>query len=83
YIDLSAREANISNRYGADHSAAANLRDQMEEIRRNIRSELGRIAGSYRSDYEIARTRQESMERSLAALVSEGQLTNRDRLGLA
>lgn len=83
YIDLSAREANISGRYGADHTAAANLRDQMEEIRRNIRAELGRIAGSYRSDYEIARTRQESMERSLAALVSEGQLTNRDRLGLA
>ncbi|MCS3730586.1 polysaccharide biosynthesis tyrosine autokinase [Bradyrhizobium betae] len=83
YIDLSAREANISGRYGADHAAAANLRDQMEEVRRNIRSELGRIAGSYRSDYEIARTRQESMERSLAALVSEGQLTNRDRLGLA
>ncbi|MGD5575223.1 hypothetical protein QUU09_22505, partial [Xanthomonas citri pv. citri] len=83
YIDLSAREANISGRYGADHTAAANLRDQMEEIRRNIRAELGRISGSYRSDYEIARTRQESMERSLAALVSEGQLTNRDRLGLA
>ncbi|TCU76724.1 succinoglycan biosynthesis transport protein ExoP [Bradyrhizobium sp. R2.2-H] len=83
FIDLSTREANISGRYGADHGAAANLRDQMEEIRRNITAELGRIAGSYRSDYEIARTREESLERALAALVSEGQLTNRDRLGLA
>lgn len=83
YIDLSAREANISSRYGADHAAAANLRDQMEEIRRNIRAELGRIAGSYRSDYEIAKTREENLERSLATLVTEGQTTNRDRLGLA
>lgn len=83
FIDLSTREANISGRYGADHGAAANLRDQMEEIRRNITAELGRIAGSYRSDYEIARAREESLERALAALVSEGQLTNRDRLGLA
>ncbi len=83
YVDLSAREANISARYGADHAAATNLRDQMEEVRRNIRAELGRIAGSYKSDYEIARTREENLERSLAALVSEGQLTNRDRLGLA
>ncbi|MCP3368344.1 polysaccharide biosynthesis tyrosine autokinase [Bradyrhizobium cajani] len=83
YMDLSAREANISGRYGADHAAAANLRDQMEELRRNIRAELGRIAGSYRSDYEIARTREENLERSLATLVSEGQLTNRDKLGLA
>ena len=83
FVDLSTREANISGRYGADHAAAANLRDQMEEIRRNISAELGRIAGSYRSDYEIARAREESLERALAALVSEGQITNRDRLGLA
>ncbi|MBR0858741.1 polysaccharide biosynthesis tyrosine autokinase [Bradyrhizobium liaoningense] len=83
YMDLSAREANISGRYGTDHAAASNLRDQMEELRRNIRAELGRIAGSYRSDYEIARTREENLERSLATLVSEGQLTNRDKLGLA
>lgn len=83
FIDLSAREANISARYGADHDAAGHLRDQMDEIRRNIGAELGRIAGSYRSDYEIAKTREENLERALAALVSEGQLTNRDRLGLA
>jgi succinoglycan biosynthesis transport protein ExoP len=83
YLDLSAREANISARYGADHAAAANLRDQMEEARRNIRAELGRIAGSYKSDYEIAKTREENLEGALASLVSEGQLTNRDRLGLA
>lgn len=83
YMDMSAREANISSRYGADHAAASNLRDQMEEVRRNIRAELGRIAGSYRSDYEIAKTREENLEKSLAALVTEGQTTNRDRLGLA
>ncbi|MFB9269365.1 polysaccharide biosynthesis tyrosine autokinase [Bradyrhizobium erythrophlei] len=83
FLDLSAREANIAARYGADHAAAVNLRDQMAEVRRNIGAELGRIAGSYRSDYEIAKTREENLERSLAGLVSEGQLTNRDRLGLA
>jgi succinoglycan biosynthesis transport protein ExoP len=83
YLDLSAREANISSRYGADHAAAVNLRDQMAELRRNIRAELGRVAGSYKSDFEIAKTRQETLERSLANLVSEGQVTNRDRLGLA
>jgi len=83
YLDLSAREANISGKYGSDHAAAANLRDQMEETRRNIRAELGRIAQSYKSDYEIARTREESLERSIANMVSVGQVTNRDRLGLA
>ncbi|MES2194853.1 MAG: polysaccharide biosynthesis tyrosine autokinase [Pseudomonadota bacterium] len=83
YLDLSAREANISARYGQDHAAAINLRNQMEELRRNIGGELRRIAASYKSDYEIAKTREENLERALASLVTEGQVTNRDRLGLA
>jgi succinoglycan biosynthesis transport protein ExoP len=82
YLDLSAREANWSTRYGRDHLAAINLRDQMEELRRNIAAELGRIAASYQSDYEIAKAREENLVRTLGSLVSEGQVTNRDRLGL-
>jgi succinoglycan biosynthesis transport protein ExoP len=82
YLDLAAREAPLSNRYGRDHLAAINLRDQMEELRRNIGEELGRIAASYKSDYEIAKAREENLDRALAHLVSAGQLTNRDRLGL-
>jgi succinoglycan biosynthesis transport protein ExoP len=83
YLDLSAREANLSGRYGSDHAAAINVRGQMEELRRNIAGELRRIAASYQSEYEIAKTREENLERALAGLVSEGQVTNRDRLGLA
>ena len=83
YLDLSAHEANWSARYGPDHLAAVNLRNQMEELRRNIGAELGRIAASYQSDYEIAKAREENLTRSLADLVSVGQVTNRDRLGLA
>lgn len=82
YLDIAAREANWSSRYGSDHLAAVNLRNQMEELRRNIGAELGRVAASYRSDYEIARTREENLEQAVAGLVSEGQVTNRDRLGL-
>ncbi|WP_207803109.1 Wzz/FepE/Etk N-terminal domain-containing protein [Rhodopseudomonas palustris] len=83
YLDLSGRAANLSARYGADHSAAVNLREQMQELSRNITAELGRIAASYQSDYEIARTREQNLEAELANLVSEGQSTNRDRIGLA
>jgi polysaccharide biosynthesis transport protein len=83
YLDLSAREANWSSRYGRDHLAASNLRDQMEELRRNISAELARIAASYQSDFEIAKTREENLDRDLASLIAEGQATNRDRIGLA
>jgi polysaccharide biosynthesis transport protein len=82
YLDLAAREATLSNRYGRDHLAANNLREQMEELRRSIGEELGRIAASYKSDHEIAKAREENLERTLSYLVSAGQLTNRDRLGL-
>jgi succinoglycan biosynthesis transport protein ExoP len=82
YLELSNREAIWSARYGADHLATVNLRTQMHEIRRSIVDELGRIAESYKSDYEIAKARQEDVERSLAALVADSQSTNRDRLGL-
>ena len=82
YLDLSAREANWSSRYGRDHQAASNLRDQMEELRRNISAELTRVAASYQSDFEIAKTREETLDRDLASLIAEGQATNRDRIGL-
>jgi exopolysaccharide transport family protein len=83
YLDLSAREAMLSTRYGADHSAADNIRGQMAELTKNISGELGRIAASYQSDYEIAKAREENLTRELNSLVSEGRVTNRDRLGLS
>ncbi|MGP8119387.1 MAG: polysaccharide biosynthesis tyrosine autokinase [Xanthobacteraceae bacterium] len=82
YFDLAAREADWTRRYGADHQAVVRVHDQMDELRRSIREELGRIAASYNSDYEIAKAREESLERKVASLVTEGQVTNRDRLGL-
>ncbi len=82
YLDLAAREADWSKRYGPNHEAAVNARNQMAELSRSIRDELARIAAGYKSDYEIAKTREESLERKVAGLIAEGQLTNRDRLGL-
>ena len=82
YLDLSAREAIWAGRYGSNHLAAVSLRNQMQELRRSILDELGRIAESYKSDFEIAKARQEATEQNLTSLVAESQSTNRDRLGL-
>ena len=82
YLDMAAKEAIWSARYGSNHLAAVNLRTQMAELRRSIRDEVGRIAESYKSDYEIAKARMEGLERELQKLVSNSQTTNRDRLGL-
>jgi succinoglycan biosynthesis transport protein ExoP len=82
YLDIAAKEAIWSVRYGVNHLATVNLRTQMTELRRSIQDELNRIAQSYKSDYEIAKTRAEGLEHSLEGLVANSQVVNRDRLGL-
>ena len=82
YLDMAAKEAIWSARYGSNHLAAVNLRTQMAELRRSILDELGRIAQGYKSDNEIAKSRVDALERNLQSLVAESQVTNRDRLGL-
>jgi succinoglycan biosynthesis transport protein ExoP len=82
YLDLAARESDWSKRYGQNHLAAVNLRNQMDEIRRSILDELHRIAETYKSDYEIAKSREDSVQKSLAEIVSQSQTTNEAQITL-
>ncbi|MCA1411024.1 polysaccharide biosynthesis tyrosine autokinase [Bradyrhizobium sp. NBAIM20] len=82
YVDMASKESIWSAKYGRDHLAAVNLRSQMAEIKKNIRDELRRIQESYKSDYDIAMTREESIKSSLANVVSESQLTNQAQVQL-
>lgn len=82
FLDLSAREADWSARYGSAHTATINLRNQMREIQRSIADEVKRIAQTYRSDYEIARARESSLEASLSALVGQAAVTGQAQIKL-
>jgi polysaccharide biosynthesis transport protein len=82
YLDASRREAEWSSRYGALHSAAINLRNEMRQIKASIDSELQRIAATFRSDYEIAKTREETLQRDLNLLIQQSAETNQDRVAL-
>ncbi|MGY3473985.1 polysaccharide biosynthesis tyrosine autokinase [Bradyrhizobium ottawaense] len=82
YVDMASKESIWSGKYGHDHLAAVNLRNQMAEIKRNITAELKRIQESYKSEYDIAMTREESIKSSLANAVSESQLTNQAQVQL-
>src|ERR1700743_137415 len=73
YLDMAAKEAIWSARYGPNHLATINLRTQMNELRRSILDELGRIAQGYKSDYEIAKSRVEGLERNLQSVVATSQ----------
>jgi polysaccharide biosynthesis transport protein len=82
YLDISAREADWSARYGREHLAAVNLRNQMAEIRKSIDDELRRIAETYKSDYEIAKSREEAVQKGLDNIVSQSNQTNQAQITL-
>jgi succinoglycan biosynthesis transport protein ExoP len=82
YLDLRKREAELSVKYGRQHLVVVNLRNEMLELQRSILAELKRIADSYRSDYEIAKSREESIKNSLQALVKQADTTGQAQIGL-
>jgi succinoglycan biosynthesis transport protein ExoP len=82
YLDLAAREANWAQRYGNHHLAVINLRNQMRELRKSIVDELKRIAQSYKSDYEIAKAREDQAQQGLTEIISQSQLTNQAQIAL-
>jgi succinoglycan biosynthesis transport protein ExoP len=82
YVDLAARAAEWAGRYGPNHLAVIRLRSQMQEIVKNVKDELSHIQQAYKSDYDIALTREQSIKNSLANVVSETQLTNQAQVQL-
>jgi succinoglycan biosynthesis transport protein ExoP len=82
YLDLANREADWSMRYGPDHRAVTNLQGQMKEIKNSVSDELRRIAETYKSDYEIAKQREEAVKKSFSLVVSQSQLTNQAQVAL-
>ncbi len=65
YLELTRREADWAARYGANHLAVVNVRNQMREMQNSIRNELQRIAETYKSDFEIAKQNEDSVQRQL------------------
>lgn len=71
YLDLSGRRQELAARYGENHIAVTNLRSQMDEVRRSISNEMRRIGETYKSDYEIAQARVQSLQTSLDGLLNQ------------
>ena len=82
YLDLVNREADWSVRYGKNHNAVVNLRNQIGDIRRSIRDELGRIEETFKSEYQIAKKQQDEAEKALGGLISQSSETNHAQIAL-
>src|SRR5205085_3641506 len=82
YLEMSAREGDWSTRYGANHLAVVNLRNQMRELQNSIRNELQRIAETYKSDLEIAGQHEQSLRKQLSEAVAQSQVTSQAQVAL-
>ena len=71
YLDATKRMTELSARLGPGHEQLKRLNAEREELERLIFTELGRIAESYRSDLEVARQRQASLEESFGSMVGK------------
>ena len=82
YLDIQAQYSDWSKRYGKTHLATVNLANKMDELRKNIADELRRIGDAYRSDYEIAKSREASLEKNLKELVAQAGHTGQAEVKL-
>lgn len=82
FLEASKRYAEISSKLGADHIQALKFKSDMSEYQRVIFDELGRIAQSYKSDLDIAKARETSLESSLSELVGASADTNETMVSL-
>jgi succinoglycan biosynthesis transport protein ExoP len=82
YLDLVNRESDWSARYGKNHSAVVNLRNQIRDIRKSIRDELGRIEETHKSERGLALKRQAEFEKQLASLITQSSETNQAQVAL-
>ena len=81
-LDLQARQQLFTARYGAKHQATLNLQDQVTGLQRSISDEMGKVAQGARSDYAVAKARQDALAANLSGSVTEAATTNQSMVRL-
>jgi exopolysaccharide transport family protein len=76
YLELTRRESEWSARFGRDHLAVINLRMRMQDLRASILDEVKRLAEASRGELEVAKQRQQEIEKQLNKAVSQSHSAN-------
>jgi succinoglycan biosynthesis transport protein ExoP len=82
FLDDQNKESEWSARYGADHQAARNLRAEMAALRRAIWDEISRIAESYKSELQIAKSQEESIDKRMYEVFQKSASTRQSQVRL-
>src|SRR6266436_5559810 len=82
FLDDQSKESEWSSRYGADHQAARNLRAEMAALQRAIWDEISRIAESYKSELQIAKSQEESIDKRMIEVFQKSASTRQSQVRL-
>lgn len=82
YAQVARREAALATQLQGRHPALIEVRSQVEEIRGQIAAELKRISTSAKSEYQIAASRVEELQRTLDRAKDEVAKTNTAQIRL-
>jgi exopolysaccharide transport family protein len=74
--DISRREADLIARYSDRHPAVVNVRSERGDLERQIRTEVNRVVANLKNDYDVAKSRQESLEKSAGVITGGGAIDN-------
>ena len=82
FLDDQSKELEWSARYGSDHQAARNLRAEMAALQRAIWDEISRIAESYKSELQIAKSQEEFIDKRMIDVFQQSGSTRQAQVRL-
>ncbi|SEI13177.1 polysaccharide biosynthesis tyrosine autokinase [Tardiphaga sp. OK245] len=68
YADIAKNEADLTSKYGPRHPQVANVRAQLKDTQRLINEEIARIVQGTAHDYDVAKSREASLQDSFDKL---------------
>jgi succinoglycan biosynthesis transport protein ExoP len=82
FLENQNKQSEWSTRYGPDHEAVKNLRSEMAALQRSIWDEISRIAESYKSELQIAKSQEEAIDKRMVEIFQQSGSTRQAQVRL-
>lgn len=76
-VALEKEYAEMSEKYGPKHPQLVRLRSQLDEIKHRINLEVKKIINSIKTEYEVAKAREETIRKAFEEMKKEAQEFNK------
>jgi polysaccharide biosynthesis transport protein len=82
YGEIGKREREISAKFGESHPQAVALRRELDDLTQQIYRELQQLTESYRNEYEVAKSREDSLRANVGLMAGQSSQTSQDMVKL-